>query len=202
MNEQSYPYDVVVYIGRFEPYHTGHHALVHQALALGRQVVLVLGSAGEPRSRKNPFFAAEREAMIAASVAGADAQRLLFTAVQDFGDNDAWVAAVHAAVESKAPGAARVALIGHFKDASSYYLNHFPSWRLESVGRANELDATTVRNVMFDHTRTLEARLQTLQDMVPAGALTFIKQWMTTEGFRTLADADAPSARLLETAQA
>ena len=183
MNKNRYPYDVVVYIGRFEPYHTGHHALVQQALALGRQVVLVLGSAGAPRSRKNPFLVAERETMIAACLDGDDAQRLRFAAVPDFDDNDTWVAAVQAAVEGRAPGAERVALLGHFKDASSYYLNHFPAWHLESVERANELDATTVRNVMFDQSRALEDRLATMQTMVPAGARAFIEQWLTTEAY-------------------
>ncbi|KVP17098.1 adenylyltransferase/cytidyltransferase family protein [Burkholderia ubonensis] len=191
MNEQSYAYDVVVYIGRFEPYHTGHHILVQQALALGRQVVLVLGSAGQMRSRKNPFYAAEREAMIAGSMAGADAQRLLFAPVPDFHDNAAWVEAVQLAVSVKAPGATRVALLGHFKDESSYYLNHFPAWQLESVERANELDATTVRNVMFDQARPLEDRLAQLKGMVPAGALAVIAPWMASEAFLALVDAQA-----------
>ncbi|KWA84195.1 hypothetical protein WL29_22810 [Burkholderia ubonensis] len=187
MHNNHYPYDVVVYIGRFEPYHTGHHALVQQALTLGRQVVMVLGSAGERRSRKNPFYAAERETMIAGSVDGGDAQRLLFAAVPDFTENAAWVEAVQLAVAARAPGATRIALIGHFKDESSYYLNHFPAWQLESVERANEIDATTVRNVMFDQSRALEARLATMQTMVPAGALAFIEQWLTTEAYLALA---------------
>jgi len=190
MSEILYKYDVIVYIGRFEPYHTGHDALVRLGLLLGKVVIIVLGSADEPRSRKNPLSALEREMMIAGCFTGADLKRLRFAAVADTGDNESWVAAVQAAVEQKAPGAARVALLGHFKDASSYYLNHFPTWHLESVSRANELDATAVRKVMFDENRTLDARIKQMQGMVPAGALAFLEQWMSTDDFRALAETE------------
>jgi bifunctional NMN adenylyltransferase/nudix hydrolase len=190
MDDKKYKYDVIVYIGRFEPYHTGHDALVRLGLLLGKTVVIVLGSAGEPRSRKNPLFALEREMMIAGCFTGTDRARLRFAAVADTGDNESWVADVQAAVDQKAPGAARVALLGHFKDASSYYLNHFPTWHLESVSRANELDATTVRKVMFDQTRSLDARIAQLQTMVPTGALAFLKQWLSTDDFLALAEVD------------
>jgi len=188
LNEKVYKYDVIVYIGRFEPYHTGHDALVRLGLLLGKIVVIVLGSADEPRTRKNPLAALEREMLMSGCFTGADRARLRFAAVADTGDNESWVADVQAAVAQKAPGAARIALLGHFKDASSYYLNHFPTWHLESVSRANELDATTVRKVMFDQTRTLEARIEQLRGMVPAGALAFLEQWMSTDDFRALAE--------------
>jgi bifunctional NMN adenylyltransferase/nudix hydrolase len=188
MQEKNYPYDVVVYIGRFEPYHNGHDALVLQALALGKWVVMVLGSDGAPSSLKNPLFADQRMVMIASCIAGDDVNRVLFAPVPDFGDNESWVAKVQEVVARAVPGAVRVALIGHFKDDSSYYLNFFPDWQLESVPRANDLDATTVRNVMFDQRRPLDERLAEMRDMVPAGALNFLEQWMTTAEYQSLAD--------------
>jgi hypothetical protein len=66
-------------------------------------------------------------------------------------------------------------------------LNHFPAWRLESVERANSLDATAVRNVMFDTRRSLPARIAHLEGMVPAGALSFMRDWMQTPDFELLA---------------
>lgn len=185
----AFKHDVVVYIGRFQPFHLGHLALLLQALALGKLVVMILGSESHERTLKNPLFAGERQLSIAGSLTAADAQRVVFSAVPDFQDNDSWVAAVQDAVAAHAPGAQSVALIGHFKDASSYYLNHFPAWHLESVERANDLDATTVRNVMFDQRRPLAARREQLQGMMPAGALAFIEDWMLTPDFELLADA-------------
>lgn len=174
-------YDAVVYIGRFQPYHTGHHALVSQALALGQQVVLVLGSACEARSRKNPFLAIEREAMIIGSIPEVDRPRVRFAAVPDFADNADWVATVQHAVATQVPGAQRVALLGHFKDDSSYYLNHFPGWQLESVSRANALDATAVRQVLFDPQLTMSERRVRIAAMVPAGTLAALAPWLSGE---------------------
>lgn len=183
----AFKHDVVVYIGRFQPFHTGHLVLLLQALALGKKVVVVLGSDSDERTLKNPLFAPERQHVIVSSLSAPDAQRVVFAAVPDFKDNAAWVAAVQSAVAEHAPGAEKVALIGHFKDASSYYLNHFPAWSLESVERANSLDATTVRNVMFDQHRPLAARLEHLASMMPAGALPFMQDWMQTPHFELLA---------------
>ena len=184
---RAFKHDVVVYIGRFQPFHTGHLVLLLQALALGKTVVVVLGSDSDERSLKNPLFAPERQEVIVRSLSTPDAQRVLFAAVPDFEDNAAWIAAVQDAVATCAPGAEKVALIGHFKDASSYYLNHFPGWSLESVERANSLDATAVRNVMFDRRRPLAARIQHLEGMLPAGALSFMHEWMQTPEFELLA---------------
>ena len=38
-------FDTAVLIGRFQPVHSGHLALLHAALAQARQVVVVVGSA-------------------------------------------------------------------------------------------------------------------------------------------------------------
>lgn len=183
----AFKHDVVVYIGRFQPFHTGHLVLLLQALALGQKVVVVLGSDSTERSLKNPLLSSERQHVITSSLSAHDAQRVMFAAVPDCHANVAWVEAVQAAVAACAPGAEKVALIGHFKDASSYYLNHFPAWRLESVERANSLDATAVRNVMFDTRRSLPARIAHLEGMVPAGALSFMRDWMQTPDFELLA---------------
>jgi bifunctional NMN adenylyltransferase/nudix hydrolase len=184
---RAFKHDVAVYIGRFQPFHIGHLVLLLQALALGKKVVVVLGSDSDERTLKNPLFAPERQHVIVTSLSAPDAQRVVFAAVPDFQDNAAWVAAVQAAVAEHAPGAEKVALIGHFKDASSYYLNHFPDWALESVERANSLDATAVRNVMFDQRRPLAARFEHLASMMPAGALPFMQDWMQTPDFELLA---------------
>jgi len=183
----GFHYDVVVYIGRFQPFHLGHLILLLRALRLGKTVILVLGSDSNERTLKNPLLALERALMVSLSLPADAAQRVRFVAVPDCQTNDEWVAAVQEAVARRARGARRVALLGHFKDESSYYLNHFPDWRLESVERANELDATAVRNVMFDLAVPIQARLTKLRDMMPAGALPFLKDWMETADFELLA---------------
>ena len=48
-------YDTAILIGRFEPVHTGHLALLQHALGVAKQVIVIVGSAFQARSPKNPF---------------------------------------------------------------------------------------------------------------------------------------------------
>ncbi|WP_313071821.1 bifunctional nicotinamide-nucleotide adenylyltransferase/Nudix hydroxylase [Melaminivora sp.] len=139
-------HDIAVLIGRFQPVHAGHLALVCAALAQARQVIVVLGSAHQARTPRNPFTWQEREAMLRGALPTQEAQRLVAVPVRDYYDQSRWSAAVQAAVALHAPAGARVALVGHFKDASSSYLTWFPGWDLVSLPRQNAMDATAVRD--------------------------------------------------------
>ena len=57
----SQSFDVLIYIGRFQPFHQGHLAMLQVALSKAPRVIVVLGSAGGPRTTKNPFTAEERQ---------------------------------------------------------------------------------------------------------------------------------------------
>ena len=57
-------FDVVVFIGRFQPFHLGHKAVIQQALTLADEVIVCVGSSGKPRSTKNPWSFDERSVMI------------------------------------------------------------------------------------------------------------------------------------------
>lgn len=54
-------------IGRFQPFHHGHAALVRHALERCGSVVVAIGSATEPPSSRNPFSAKERRQMVEAA---------------------------------------------------------------------------------------------------------------------------------------
>jgi bifunctional NMN adenylyltransferase/nudix hydrolase len=57
-------YDFLVYIGRFQPFHNGHKSVIDKALQLSRRVIVLIGSAGEPRTLRNPWTYEERESLI------------------------------------------------------------------------------------------------------------------------------------------
>ena len=69
-------YDTALYIGRFEPPHAGHMALLQRALDSAPQAIVVMGSAWQVRSPKNPFTWPEREAMLRAALSADDNARL------------------------------------------------------------------------------------------------------------------------------
>jgi len=52
-----------LYIGRFQPLHNGHMSALHEMVKDGR-IIIVIGSAQENWTKKNPFTASERFEMI------------------------------------------------------------------------------------------------------------------------------------------
>ena len=52
---QPHLHDLCVFIGRFQPFHAAHLKVVQMALQHGRFVLVLVGSAGAPRSHRNPF---------------------------------------------------------------------------------------------------------------------------------------------------
>jgi bifunctional NMN adenylyltransferase/nudix hydrolase len=141
-------YDGLVYIGRFQPFHHGHLETVRQALALADKVVILVGSANRSRSSKNPWTFAERRAMILAAVP--EPERVEVLALPDvMYDTEAWVKNVKRLARGVLAETARVGLIGHYKDASSWYLKCFPNWDLVEQPNYEGLNSTDIRRALF-----------------------------------------------------
>ncbi|MGE8319653.1 MAG: bifunctional nicotinamide-nucleotide adenylyltransferase/Nudix hydroxylase [Comamonas sp.] len=171
-------YDSAVLIGRFQPPHLGHLALLQQALARARQVVVILGSAFQARSPKNPFTWQERAEMLAGALPPEQAARVRFAPVRDYYDEPRWVAAVREAVQQHTAPGERIGLVGHFKDSSSGYLAQFPGWKLVSLPRQNEFDATPVRDAWFGAEPAAIAQgFPALAPALPLSSLHFLQQW-------------------------
>lgn len=171
----SHTFDVVVYIGRFQPFHLGHFAILKQALARGQMVVVVLGSSFRARDPKNPMNWTERAEMIRMSLTEDERSRVIFVPMRDYYDDARWVRNTVKAVTAAVPGARDIALIGHFKDSSSYYLNRFPGWKLLSEPRHTDIDATTVRKVLLETPeQPRDAIFKVVRDLMPAGAFDYL----------------------------
>jgi len=54
----------VVYIGRFQPFHKGHLAVIKHLAKAGHDILLGIGSVQESRTLRNPFTGGERLNMI------------------------------------------------------------------------------------------------------------------------------------------
>jgi bifunctional NMN adenylyltransferase/nudix hydrolase len=175
----SHAFDAAVCIGRFQLLHNAQLALLQQALALAPRCIVVIGSAHQARSPRNPFTCQERADVIRLALPAADRSRVEFVPVRDDYDQDRWVAAVRQGVgQALGPAAhgARVALIGHHKDATSAYLDDFPGWKLMDVGSQGDLHAKALRAALFA-ADDLEAALATIQNQVPAATVQFLRAW-------------------------
>ena len=159
-------YDLAVFIGRFQPLHLGHKHVIDSALERSDNVCILVGSSFVPRSYRNPWLFEERKQMILDSFPN-DKHRLIILPLEDTIYNDGqWVQNVQhlvsdAVVSRFGPDIVhtgrypRIALIGHSKDNSSYYLKLFPQWESVSVpGYVNEdfvLSSTNIRDWYFSN---------------------------------------------------
>jgi len=166
--------DVAVVIGGFQHFHNGHAGLLERAFETALRVVLVLGSAHAARSPRNPFTAAEREAMIRATLTDDKNRRLVVIPQRDVWGARRWSGEVRARVEGVSRGS--IALVGYHKDASSYYLDLFPGWALVEAGRQGHWDATPVRQQILSRTPWEQVRPRLAED-VPASVLGWLDAW-------------------------
>ena len=185
--------DVAVLIGRFQPFHNAHLALLRQALEVAPQCIVVIGSAHQARTPKNPFTWSERAEMIRLALPEASRARVSFMPVRDYYDEGRWVRAVRegVAVLTAADGEhARpvVGLIGHHKDATSEYLRGFPGWPLVSVERLGGADGTHLRDALFAcEPAQVDATLAALVDQAPPSTLGFLRAWVELPFFDAMA---------------
>ena len=192
-------FDFLVFIGRFQPYHNGHHAVVTEALRRASFLVLLLGSAHRPRCTRNPWTFAEREAMVRASLSEADNRRVLVLPVMDSTYNeDVWISTVQkcvagavAAHHTQPHREPRIGLIGHSKDQSSYYLRLFPQWGSIDVPNAGAMSGTALREAIFasDAGEWEDARVSVAANagaLVPAAVLARLSAFVRTPEFKHL----------------
>lgn len=58
------PFDLGLYVGRFQHFHIGHQAVLDKALLLCDRVLVLVGSSQEQGTLRNPFSAATRMGLI------------------------------------------------------------------------------------------------------------------------------------------
>jgi nicotinamide-nucleotide adenylyltransferase len=81
-----------LYIGRFQPYHLGHEAVLQKISEEMDEIVIAIGSAQESHTMENPFTAGERTEMVCAALRGNDLMRRCYVIpVQDINRNSVWV---------------------------------------------------------------------------------------------------------------
>lgn len=168
-------FDVAIVIGRFQPYHRGHMALVEKALDSAGRVVIVLGSSFHARSAKSPFSWQERASMIGFTLTEAERARVSFVPVRDYQSDAQWAQAVQKAVEQAVP-AATYAVVGFFENALSDYLNRFAEWESISVSAPPCTDAADIRRVYFE-AEDIDIALGALAETLAPEVAQFMKSW-------------------------
>jgi bifunctional NMN adenylyltransferase/nudix hydrolase len=173
---------IAVVLGRWQLPHLAHCALILHALSIAPYVVIGICSAYRSRNTRNPFNAQERMDMLLRSLPLHLHERIGFVMVRDYYDDDRWSRAVSGAIRTAVPNATDITLVGCEKDASSYYLRLFPSWRFKAFQQNGILSATPLREkyLMGDgRSRALDA----VAPVVAPGVLDYLAQWLDTPAY-------------------
>ena len=190
MTSMHKAHDVAVYIGRFQVFHNAQLALLRRALAAAPACVVVLGSAFQARSPRNPFSWEERAETIRAALPKADRERIAFLPVRDWYDQARWAEAVRQGVARLHPGAPSVLLVGHLKDETSSYLRDFPEWAHDEAGRQGDIHASALRDAYFEAAAdaSIEPALAAIAHKVPASTLAFLRAWAGQPDYARIAE--------------
>ena len=81
------------YIGRFQPFHQGHHAMVDRIREEIDELVVGIGSADQSHTVRNPYTAGERMMMITKALAEFD-MTTYAVPIEDLNRNSVWVSHV------------------------------------------------------------------------------------------------------------
>ncbi len=201
MNTNTDTYDFLIFIGRFQPFHLGHQAVVDAALEQSRKLIMLLGSSHRPRCTRNPWTFSERESMIRSGLSDEANERLIIAPLMDaMYNDDLWtgniqktVAGIVSSHHDQPHREARLGLIGHCKDHSSYYLKLFPQWHSIDVKSDIQISGSQIRDQIFrsDQGHWEDHRLpmgDTVRSQVSADVLRQLRDFTASETFGQLRD--------------
>lgn len=191
--------NVSVYIGRFSPFHKGHAYVLERAMLKSNLVIVLIGSAGQARSIKNPFTANERMAMISEWVRDIkqkfpllEACEVRIVPIRDYPyNNTLWIRQVQQVVGSTislfSGGAAvntNIKLTGSDRDSSTWYLSAFKQWELDLVapyrqGQIMNVAATDIRRWLWDGS-VPDGELDYIPSTLPDSTRNFLMRFIST----------------------
>ncbi|MGD1904886.1 MAG: adenylyltransferase/cytidyltransferase family protein [Leptolyngbyaceae cyanobacterium] len=163
-------FSCVVCIGRFQPFHWGHWAMVQAALNQGERVIILLGSHQSRQYRQNPWTAAEREQMIRASLSHGENECIDCLPIPDFPSFADWSAHIHQQVTAKPTE--QVAILSYHPEGIAFFREYFPHWTYIEQPRQPHLHATDIRHAYFQGAPEPVYRAK-----IPAGTLAFLREF-------------------------
>ena len=192
-NTDEKDFDLLVFVGRFQPFHLEHKRIIDIALENSRNVLILVGSAGKARTIRNPFTFDERKHMIIDAVE--DSNRLIIKPLYDKTYNDAaWIKQVQTVVLDTALDVAngfqsfqasgyndvKVGLIGASKDNTSYYLKMFPQYKSVNVAIEADLHATGIRESFYENKIIYSAA------PLPGNVINWLNDFALTDEYESL----------------
>lgn len=86
-----------IYLGRFQPYHLGHHQVLKQIAKEVDEIIVGIGSAQISHEIENPFTAGERVLMVSSALEEFNVKHYVIP-IEDIQRNSLWIAHVKSMV--------------------------------------------------------------------------------------------------------
>ncbi len=176
-------YDTLVLIGRFQPVHSAHAEIIRRASEMAKQLVIVVGSAQQPRTYKNPWTSAERKMMlqnVCDILPRNNCSIRIDENIDTIYNDQAWAARIQTIVAKYTQRGDKIGVIGHLKDdPTAEYLKMFPQWGFEQVESIQPLHATNIRDLYFRK----DVNLNFLRGVVPQPVYRLLEGWAGTPDF-------------------
>lgn len=195
---------LTVFIGRFSPFHFGHAAVLERALKLSEKVLVIVGSAKQPRTTKNPWTATERATMISnwyskykLSLEGIrytlnskdqslEIGELVLAENRDFMyNNQLWLTETQNIIKQYESDMSKVWLTGADRDSSTFYLKELEAQgiKLDKVTHTDTkishlLSATSIRDMYFDLSILKSSEFPKFSSLVPTTTFEFMTDFM------------------------
>lgn len=163
----SYKFDLALFIMRGQLMHTEHERAVQRALDIGAKALVVIGSAGKARDTRNPFLFEERKAVLLERFK--NDPRLIVVPQGDYPYNDTmWASYIRKAVATNTAGISnpRIALVGHRKSDTNFYIDMFDKWEFVETGVSVDICASDLRKILFDDKLSQADRIKGLAPYV------------------------------------
>lgn len=183
-------YKLAIVIGRHQIVHAGHELLKTEALKIADHVLILIGSAHQARTPKNPFTWEERKSMIMLTLSKEEQRRVTILPVRDYYNDSAWTDYVKALIREHTNERAVSALVGHQKShcSDTYYLDNFSDCcNYFNVKSELDIDASMLRAMYFEASN-IDASLAAMGDNVSNSVKQFLQAWSLRPEYAMLRD--------------
>lgn len=191
--QNAFEYDILIFIGRFQPFHSGHLSVLEQGLRKAGRLMVLCGSAGQPRNTRNPWQVGEIEAMIRLCLTDEQSARVDVLPLMDRLYNDTqWIRLAQEAVRERvgryfqSGEQPRIGLIGlRHKQGMDYYPKRFPQWHPVAVEKDNGIRGSAIREGLFDQGAEY-LKTEVAQYALPPAVRQQLQAWCATDEFQRI----------------
>ncbi len=161
-------------IGRFQPLHNGHVALIQKAMDDNDVVLVLVGSQNKLTDYRNPFDIETRLGLLKEHFNQYD--KMYFKGMDDYPNDEQWVEDVISRVNTINDNPTATTVYTSEKDEDFYRTNFI--YNVE-VSPSKGLNATDIRASVYDGKSTMYVNL-------PSEVVDYVEQWKTTIEYNRL----------------